>query len=167
MGDFLARMAALEPEARYVGVDHAKPVAERAARLVGQAGLENALVYLGKLEDFIDFDCQDARFDLIMVNFPDPWPKNRHQKRRVVQAPLVPRVEKALKPSGLLVTATDILPLHEEHAEVFGESVRLEWMNRDRREEPPLPVYQCASNYEKKGRAMGRGVYYTVHRLRA
>lgn len=167
LGDFLARMAAEEPDARYVGVDHAVPVAQRAARLIGTLQLENALVYRGKLEDFFDHDCPGDRFDLIMINFPDPWPKNRHQKRRVVQPPIVPRLEKALKPMGLLVTATDILPLHEEHAAVLDASTKWVRLNRENREQAPLAVYQCASNYEKKGRAMGRGVYYTAHRLQA
>lgn len=161
LGHFLADLGATEPGGRHLGIDYARPVAERAARHLGQLAVPNAMVYLGRLEDFFDRDGRGSLFQTIFINFPDPWPKNQHRRRRVVRDDLVARLLRALAPGGRVITATDVKTLHEEHREVLSGGMA-EVPRPDQRE-VPHPVYGKDSVYAKKGRAAGREVYYTVH----
>ena len=85
-GDFICAMAEKNPVVNFIGVDYALPVIERAVIKAEEKHLNNLLFYIGRAEDFFAYDMTNEMFDFVMVNFPDPWLKKKHHKRRIVQA---------------------------------------------------------------------------------
>jgi tRNA (guanine-N7-)-methyltransferase len=97
------------------------------------------------LEDF-----PEAFFDKIFILFPDPWPKTRHHKRRLVSEHFLARLKRILKPSGFLVLATD----HDHYAQQIREAVEKTisgaWLIPD-----PLMV---TTSYQQKAHNAGRAI---------
>ena len=161
-GDFITAMASEHPKVNFVGVDHATAVIERAIIKVAKANLNNILFYIGKVEDFFEHDLKGELFDLIMINFPDPWPKKKHFKRRIVQPKLIKAISKSMKANGELITVTDIKELYEWHLEVISSQsdlINLQKVGTT----PPIDSYSVMSNYEVKGRDLNRPINYTHH----
>ena len=67
----------------------------------------------------------DASLDEVLLYFPDPWPKKRHHKRRIVQPPFVELVARKLKPGGVLRMATDWQPYAEHMLATAGSCAML------------------------------------------
>lgn len=162
-GEFLIEAAQAEQGVSFIGVDYARPVLQRAAKKANEAGLQNILFYLGRVMDFLSRDFRNQRFDEILVNFPDPWPKKRHHKRRIIQEETARALGNSLKPGGLLLTATDILEIHQDHLEKLGGNPLLRLANGDDTRVVPAKWYAAISTYERKGRDAERGIHYTRH----
>ncbi len=161
-GDFICTMAEKNPDINFIGVDYALPVIERAVVKAEQAQLRNLLFYLGRVEDFLKYDIKDETFDLVMINFPDPWPKKRHYKRRIVQHPLIENIAQGLTDKGTLITATDINDLHLWNLEIISSNKIFKDIQKNSLT-PPIEAYHTASIYELKGREFNRQIYYTCH----
>ncbi|MFT3743677.1 MAG: tRNA (guanosine(46)-N7)-methyltransferase TrmB [Pyrinomonadaceae bacterium] len=121
-GRFILRMAAERPEWNYLGVEIREPLVVEANALAGEAGLENlkyqfanAMLFLGHLLA----DIPDGLLQMVTIQFPDPWFKNRHAKRRMVNVELVDAVVKKLASGGEIFVQTDIEFLAEEMFELF------------------------------------------------
>ena len=161
-GDFLCAMARTNPGVNFIGVDHALPVIERAVLKAENNNLNNLLFYCGSAEDFFSFDMINETFNLIMFNFPDPWPKKRHHKRRIIQPNLVAKMARVLTKDGIMVTATDTIELYYWHREILNKSELIE-VPLDKIPPAIVEAYSIASTYEKKGRESNRNIYYTYH----
>lgn len=139
-GRFLLRMAAERPEWNYLGVEIREPLVVEANSLADEAGLKNlkyqfanAMLFLGHLLA----DIPDGRLQMVTVQFPDPWFKNRHAKRRMVNAELVEAVVDKLANGGKIFVQTDIEFLAEEMFELFRADERLTEKPTDHN---PFPV---------------------------
>lgn len=139
-GRFLLRMAAERPEWNYLGVEIREPLVVEANSLADEAGLKNlkyqfanAMLFLGRLLA----DIPDGRLQMVTVQFPDPWFKNRHAKRRMVNAELVEAVVNKLAGGGKIFVQTDIEFLAEEMFELFRADERL---NETPTDHNPFPV---------------------------
>lgn len=127
-GRFLLRMAAAQPDWNYVGVEIREPLVIEANLIAGEEGLKNltyqfcnAMLFLEKLL----VDIPDGRLQMVTIQFPDPWFKNRHAKRRMVNAELVEAVVKKLAPSGQIFVQTDIEFLADEMFDLFRAAPEL------------------------------------------
>lgn len=119
-GRFLLRMAEAEPEWNYLGVEIRKPLVEEANRLAAEAGLTNlhyafgnAMLWLGRIVENIP----DGALQAVTIQFPDPWFKKKHAKRRMVNQEMVDTIAKHLAPGGRVFVQTDIEFLADE---MFG-----------------------------------------------
>lgn len=162
-GEFLIEAAQSDPELSFIGVDYARPVLQRAAKKAHEAGLQNILFYLGRVMDFLTRDFRNSRFDEILVNFPDPWPKKRHHKRRIIQEETARALGASLKPGGVLLTATDIEEIHMDHLEKLDANPVLRLENGADTRAVPAKWYGAVSTYERKGRDAERSIHYTRH----
>lgn len=105
-GKFLMKIAALHPEIQYIGVERYTSVLLRAVQKMDELQLPN-----------VHFICEDAanlpeifapsEVDLIYLNFSDPWPKDRHAKRRLTSHQFLERYDQFLSPTGRLEFKTD------------------------------------------------------------
>ncbi|MCK5755417.1 MAG: tRNA (guanosine(46)-N7)-methyltransferase TrmB, partial [Mycobacterium sp.] len=86
------------------------------------------------------------------VFFPDPWPKARHHKRRLLQADTMALIADRLRPGGVLHAATDHLGYAEHIAEVGDAEPRLRRIDRDTAE-LPISVARPVTKYERKALA--------------
>ena len=139
-GRFLLRMADAEPSWNYLGVEIREPLVDEANRLAAEAGLTNvhytfcnAMLWLELLLDNIP----SGTLQKVTIQFPDPWFKKRHAKRRMVNAELVKTVVDKLAPGGMIFVQTDIEFLAEEMFELFRADARL---SEELTEENPFPV---------------------------
>lgn len=127
-GRFLLRMAGAEPAWNYLGVEIRHPLVDEANRLAGEAGLANlhyafcnAMLWLDRLITEIP----DNVLQAVTVQFPDPWFKKKHAKRRMVNPELVATIVKKLTPGGRIFVQTDIEFLGDEMFGLFRAEAEL------------------------------------------
>jgi len=139
-GRFILRMAKLEPDWNFLGVEIREPLVEEANRLADEAELKNlhyafcnAMLWLDRLL----VNIPDALLQMVTIQFPDPWFKKRHAKRRMVNAELVDMIVSKLAAEGKIFVQTDIEPLAEEMFALFKADERLKMIDEI---ENPFPV---------------------------
>jgi tRNA (guanine-N7-)-methyltransferase len=106
-GDTLASLARAHPERDYLGVDVYEPGIGQLLAAIAEAALANVRVIRGDAVDVLRDCIVPASLDSVLLLFPDPWPKKRHHKRRLVQPAFVELVASLLVPGGILTIATD------------------------------------------------------------
>jgi len=107
MGDALAAMAAAHPEQDYLGIDVHEAGIGRLLWFAEEQQLGNLKVIRGDAVEVLRDRMQGAVLDAVMVFFPDPWPKKRHHKRRLVCPDVVSLMASRIKPGGRFLLATD------------------------------------------------------------
>ena len=139
-GRFLLRMAEAEPGWNYLGVEIREPLVDEANRLASEAGLTNlhytfcnAMLWLDRLLD----DMPENMLQAVTIQFPDPWFKKKHAKRRMVNDEMVDTIARRLAPGGRVFVQTDIEFLAEEMFELFRSDNRFVESETD---ENPFPV---------------------------
>lgn len=106
-GAHLAMRAATEPERDFIGVEVHRPGVGHLLLAAQAAGLTNLKVICHDANEVLREQCLAASLDEIEILFPDPWPKKRHHKRRIIQAAFVELVASRLVTGGRLHLATD------------------------------------------------------------
>jgi len=106
MGDATAAMAGDDPGRDYLAVEVHTPGIGNLLALVGEAGLTNVRVAHGDAMELVH-RLDPGSLDAVHVFFPDPWPKARHHKRRLIQPANVALLRERLRPGGVLHCATD------------------------------------------------------------
>ncbi len=159
-GRFLLRMADAQPEWNYLGVEIRKPLVTEANRLAHEANLTNlhyefcnAMLWLGRLLAEISDDVLRA----VTIQFPDPWFKKKHAKRRMVNRELVEAVVDKLAAGGEIFVQTDIGFLADEMFGLFRTEKRLTEIEID---ETPFAVKtEREKAVEDKGLAVYRAMF--------
>jgi tRNA (guanine-N7-)-methyltransferase len=106
MGDATAAMAAAEPGRDYLAAEVHTPGIGNLLALVGELGLTNVRVAHGDALELVQ-RLAPASLDAVHIFFPDPWPKARHHKRRLIQPGNVRLLRRVVRPGGVLHCATD------------------------------------------------------------
>jgi tRNA (guanine-N7-)-methyltransferase len=126
-GRFLLRMAEAEPGWNYLGVEIREPLVDEANRIASEEGLTNlyyafcnAMLWLDRLID----DVPAGILQAVTIQFPDPWFKKKHAKRRMVNEEMVEAIARHLAPNGQVFVQTDIEFLAEEIFELFRADER-------------------------------------------
>ena len=139
-GRFLLRMASADPTWNYLGVEIRHPLVDEGNRLAAEAGMDNlhyafcnAMLWLERLIQ----DIPNGRMQAVTIQFPDPWFKKKHAKRRMVNAELVRTIAEKLATGGKIFVQTDIEFLGQEMFELFSAEDRLSVTEVD---ENPFPV---------------------------
>ena len=127
MGDALAAMAAADPQHDFLGIDVHEAGIGRLLTLAESAGLHNLRVLRGDAVVLLRERLAPASLDGVLIFFPDPWPKKRHHKRRLIQPAFIDLLARRLKPGGLLHLATDWAPYAEQMLQVVEADGR--WRN--------------------------------------
>jgi tRNA (guanine-N7-)-methyltransferase len=156
-GEALVTCAANHPEIDYLGVEVHEPGIGHLLLLLEKANLANVRVIARDAADVIR-ELAEGSIDAVNLFFPDPWPKKRHHKRRLVQPPFTAEIARVLKASGLLHVATDWAD-YAQHARAVIEA--------DGRLTPagePLDLchnplaFRPPTKFERRGRRLGHEV---------
>ncbi len=113
-GHFLTAYAAAHPTHWCVGIDLVNERIERARRKQKRAGLSNLHFLRGEARQFLEVMPEGSRMTRLFVLFPDPWPKLRHQKHRILQREFLDAVAIRAAPGCRLYFRTDYRPYFEE-----------------------------------------------------
>lgn len=120
MGEATALIARDFPETGFFAVDVHRPGVGKLFSLIKEHQLQNLRVIQGDAHLVMHDMFADASLDGIHLFFPDPWPKKRHNKRRIVNENFLQQVASKLKPGGFIHIATDWVPYAEWIDEVFA-----------------------------------------------
>ncbi|WP_062208842.1 tRNA (guanosine(46)-N7)-methyltransferase TrmB [Streptomyces sp. NBRC 109706] len=165
MGEATAEMAAADPDTGVLAADVHTPGQGNLLRLAERAGLDNVRVANGDAILLLREMLPERSLAGVRVFFPDPWPKTRHHKRRLVQPAFVELVASRLVPGGTLHCATDWEPYAEAMLEVLDASEAFENTAPDGGF-APRPAHRPLTRFERQGLAKGHRVRDLVHRRR-
>lgn len=119
-GRFLLELAAANPERDFLAVERAGKYHRLCCDRAARRGIANVRLLRTTAEDLLFRLLNEDSVENLYVLFPDPWPKKRHHKRRLIKADVVAAMNRALVPGGRLLVKTD----HEDYAEVITEVLR-------------------------------------------
>lgn len=164
-GRFLMDMAALHPDINYVGIEKYSSVLIRAIQKQEQLLLPNIIFIRMDAENICDVFAP-SEVDRIYLNFSDPWPKDRHAKRRLPSREFLKRYDKILVPDGVVEFKTDNKDLFDfalEEVEPAGWT--LDAVTRDLHNDPVMNEGNVMTEYEERFSSMGNPIYkYIVSR---
>lgn len=156
-GQFIAGMGKQHADINFVGIELVKSVIVGALKKVMNAETSNVRLVNENAEDLRELFAPNE-VDHIYLNFSDPWPKNRHEKRRLTFHTFLDQYEEVLKPGGELTLKTDNRGLFEYSLVSFSQyGMKLEDVSVDLHEdEDPLNV---ETEYEEKFSSKGQPIY--------
>ena len=152
MGEATAQIAKANPEVGYVAVEMHSPGLAALLILINQMELENIKLIREDATYLLANHIPDNSVDGIHLLFPDPWPKNRQHKRRIVQSEFIEMVGRKLKPGGFIHIATDWQPYADWIKVRFDKSGSFSGGVVDR------PSWRVLSKFEGQGLRKGHQV---------
>jgi tRNA (guanine-N7-)-methyltransferase len=149
-------MALAEPEIDVIAVEVYRRGLAQLLAAVDRAGAQNIRMVRGDGVDVLGHLLAPASLSGVRVFFPDPWPKSRHHKRRLLQPATMALIAGRLRPGGVLHAATD----HAGYAAQIAEAGDAEPLLRrlERGEQAPISVDRPATKYETKAHRAGSAV---------
>jgi tRNA (guanine-N7-)-methyltransferase len=161
MGETTATMAGTHPEHDYLGIEVHTPGVGSLLRLIAERGLGNVRVVQHDAVEVLKSMIRPLSLDGVHIFFPDPWPKLRHHKRRLIQPPFVALLAERLRPGGYVHVATDWAHYGEQVLAVLSAESRLENIVRGF---APRPDYRPLTKFEQRGLRLGHAVHDIIFR---
>ncbi|HXV40261.1 MAG TPA: tRNA (guanosine(46)-N7)-methyltransferase TrmB [Steroidobacteraceae bacterium] len=158
-GAQLLELAACAPGTDFIGVEVHPPGVGRCLLGIEARGLTNVRVIMHDAVEVLGMQVAPASLDEVLLYFPDPWPKKRHHKRRIVQPAFVALVADRLKPGGFFRLATDWAPYSEWMREVLNAEPRLA-------DAAAEAAGRSETRFESRGRRLGHQVFDLTYRRR-
>lgn len=162
-GEFLLHLAGERTDVAHLGVEYSFKRVLKMARRLARLEVHNVRLLQATGEEVVGELLADGSVETFWINFPDPWPKKRHQRRRLLQPAFVALLARRLAPGGLLQVATD----HAEYADAIDAALAGEPLlenalapQRFLREVPGRP----STAYELEWRREGRPLHFWTYR---
>jgi len=162
MGDSLLAMAEAHPEQNFLGIEVHKPGVGKLMHGIHQRGLQNLRIICHDAVEVLNNSLETDSIDRVLLLFPDPWPKKKHHKRRIVQPGFVKLLVSRLKTGGSFHLATDWEPYAEHMLEVLEQEPQLSNVNGKGKfwESPDRPP----TKFEARGKRLGHGVWDLLYK---
>ncbi len=161
-GEALAWAGMHDPDRDYIGVEVHRPGVGRLMNALAAAGADNVRIYRHDAVDVLRDEIAPGALAEVRIWFPDPWPKKRHHKRRLVQPDFVDLVASRMAPGGLLHLATDWAAYAGHMCEVMAQASG--WRNRSPTGDfVECPPWRIRTHFEQRGRRLGHGVWDILH----
>ena len=163
-GEFLLAMAKLHPETGFVGIEQFAEGYRKLLKHVAEEHLTNVLAAMGDAFILLNLAFEEGSLDSVTINFPDPWPKTRHARRRLLSAEFFKIAARKLREGGQLRAATDDPAFAQQAADAFGAVPELvpchpePWLSRS--------PYAVRTRYESKWILEGRALHYFIYENR-
>jgi len=163
MGETTAAIAALHPENDYLGIEVHTPGVGSLLKAIEEEGLTNVRIVQHDAVEVLCHMIGHDTFDGVHVFFPDPWPKKRHHKRRLLQPAFVALLVERMKPGAYLHVATDWQEYAEYVLAVLKNNPLLENTAMDY---APRRAYRPQTKFETRGLKLGHGVWDVIFKRR-
>jgi tRNA (guanine-N7-)-methyltransferase len=161
MGETTARIAAQRPEIDYLGTEvHTPGVGSLLNRIV-ELGLANVRVIQHDAVEVLEHMIAPESLDGVHIFFPDPWPKKRHHKRRLVQPPFVALLVSRIKAGAYVHVATDWQDYAQQIVEVLSDNPLLVNTSDGF---APRPAWRPETKFESRGLRLGHRVWDVLFR---
>jgi tRNA (guanine-N7-)-methyltransferase len=161
MGDALADMAKAQPQCDYLGIEVHRPGIGSLLLKLEKDAVANVQIVCADAVEVLQRHLPDASLDAVYLFFPDPWPKTRHHKRRIVQPEFAELVGNKLKPGGIFHMATDwkdyarhmlaVMEAAPDYVNAAGAGAF-----------SPRPPGRPLTKFERRGQRLGHGVWDLV-----
>ena len=161
MGAATADIAQARPAEDFIGIEVHAPGVGNLCKLIDERGITNLRIVQHDAVEVLRDMVAPASLAGVHIYFPDPWPKKRHHKRRLVQPPLVRLVAERLAPGGYLHCATDWEDYAVQMLAVLGGEPLLE---NTADGYAPRPDFRPLTKFEQRGIRLGHGVWDLVFR---
>lgn len=161
MGRSFVQMAAADPERNYLGIEVHPPGVGAALMLVEEQGLTNVRIIQYDAFLILKHAIAEQSIDILQIFFPDPWPKARHRKRRLVNPQFIELIKPLLKDKGQIRLATDWQEYAEEMLDCLSSAkgfVNLAPGGKFM----PRPDWRPLTKFEERGDRLGHGVWDVV-----
>lgn len=157
-GEQLLASALGDPARDHLGIEVHRPGVGHLLLEAAKADARNLRVIAHDAVEVLDAMIADGSLDEVRILFPDPWPKARHHKRRLVKPAFVAHLAAKLAPGGRLHLATDWAPYAEEMLAVVDGCAALE-NEAGRGHYAPRPAWRILSRFERRGLGLGHAVF--------
>ncbi len=163
MGETTAAIALAHAQNDYLGIEVHTPGVGSLLKQIGELNLANVRIIQHDAVEVLEKMIAPASLDGAHIFFPDPWPKKRHHKRRLIQGPLVALLASRIKPGGYVHAATDWQEYAEHILAVLSAEPALE---NSAQGFAPRPDTRPQTKFESRGLKLGHGVWDIVFRKR-
>lgn len=164
MGETTAQMAQAHPDWNMLGVEVYRAGVGALLAKIEQHALSNIRIIEHDAVDVIDHMIADASLDAVHIYFPDPWPKKRHHKRRLIQPEFIARLANKLKREGILHLATDWPDYADQMLAVCSHEPML--ANHAGSGFAPRPAWRPLTKFEARGMRLGHPVVDLIFQKR-
>jgi len=148
-GSFLAQYAKLQPERNFLGVERLLGRLRKLNKKGIRAGLTNLALLRLEASYLMEFMIPDASIEALHIYFPDPWPKRKHRKNRLINERFTELARKGLKAGGIVYLRTDDLDYFEQMVRVFNANAAF------KKVETPADLVEVITDFERGFRARG------------
>jgi tRNA (guanine-N7-)-methyltransferase len=163
-GEHLAAQAALRPDVLFIGCEPFLNGVGSALRHVDERGLKNVRLHAGDARAVVAA-LPDASVERVFILFPDPWPKTRHHKRRLIQADSLADIARVLQPQGRLRFVTDWKDYAAWTLERALREPRLAWLAQKAADWREAPADHVRTRYQDKLLGDTQPVFLEFERL--
>jgi tRNA (guanine-N7-)-methyltransferase len=164
MGDSFLEMAAANPQINFLGIEVHKPGVGKLLHGVVEQNLSNVKVFCHDAKEILAHCLPPASIARLLIFFPDPWHKKRHNKRRLVQTDFITQQLPLLADGGRIHLATDWEPYAEHMVEAMEAVEGIENLNGAGQfwQQPDRPE----TKFERRGIRLGHGVWDLLYEKR-
>jgi tRNA (guanine-N7-)-methyltransferase len=155
-GEQLVHAAKEDPGRDFIGIEVHRPGVGRLMNALAAQQLPNVRVYCHDAVEVLQHEVADESLDEVRIYFPDPWPKKRHQKRRLVQAAFVELLALKLRTNGVLHLATDWQDYADHMRAVLAAAMTFRPLQAEA--QVPRPEGRAETHFERRGLRLGHAV---------
>lgn len=161
MGETTAAIALAHPQNDYLGIEVHTPGVGALLKQLDAQDIANVRIIQHDAVEVLTHMIAPASLDGAHIFFPDPWPKKRHHKRRLIQPPLIALLAQKLKPGGYVHAATD---WHEYAEQILAVLSTEPLLANTAPDYAPRPDYRPLTKFENRGLKLGHGVWDIIFR---
>jgi tRNA (guanine-N7-)-methyltransferase len=163
MGEATAHIANVRPKDFFLCCEVHEPGVGALLKRIGEQGIQNIRILQHDAVEVIDNMLPLASLDGVHIFFPDPWHKSRHNKRRLIQTPLIAKLAARLKPGAYIHCATDWEPYAVQILEVLSAEPLLQnTAGKEQGGYAVKPDYRPLTKFENRGLKLGHGVWDVI-----
>ena len=158
-GGFLLECAQRHPERNFLGVERLLGRVRKLSKRGQHAGLTNLRLLRIEARYVLDYLLPERAFSAVHIYFPDPWPKDKHARHRLIQPDFLPSIRRILAPDGVLYLRTDASPYFEQMQNTFRDAEGFA------EESTPAALSEITTEFERQWLAEGKRTHYAAYRL--
>ncbi len=163
MGEATAHIAKVRPQDHFLCCEVHEPGVGALLKRIGEQDIHNIRILQHDAVEVIDNMLPLSSIDGVHIFFPDPWHKSRHNKRRLIQTPLIAKLAARLKPGAYIHCATDWEPYAVQILEVLSAEPMLKnTADASNGGYAQKPDYRPLTKFENRGLKLGHGVWDVV-----